>query len=77
MKTPRPANHCHQHSSGARRSEETAIGRSVGGRTTKIHVACDDRTMPIKIFITEGQVHDSQMIEPLLMDLPMATHFLH
>lgn len=65
---------CHQHSSGARHGEETAIGRSAGGRTTKIHAACDDRARPLKIIITAGQVHDSQVAEQLMEGLTGVTH---
>ena len=67
---------CHQHSSGARRDEETAIGKTAGGRTTKIQAACDDRSRPLKIIITEGQVHDSQIVEQLMEGLIGVTHYI-
>lgn len=34
------------------------MGKSVGGRTTKIHVVVDGLGLPIEIRITEGQVGD-------------------
>ena len=48
----------HQHASGARIGEERAIGRSRGGPTTKIHMACDAHGNPIDFEITGGQIHD-------------------
>lgn len=67
---------CHQHSSGARHGEETAIGRSAGGRTTKIHAVCDEFSRPLKIIITAGQVHDSQIAEQLLEGLTGGTYYI-
>ena len=67
---------CHQHSSGARRGKETAIGKSVGGNTTKIHAVCDSFARPIEILITEGQVHDSKMVEPLAQGLIGAVYYI-
>lgn len=50
----------HQHSAGAKNSsaEAEALGRSRGGVTTKIHVACDGLGKPTKIILTPGQDHD-------------------
>ena len=45
----------HQHSSGARCGEETAIGKSVGGNTSKIHAVADSFGRPVDFIITEGQ----------------------
>jgi transposase len=56
----------HQHSSGARRGEEVAIGSSRGGRTTKVHMLSDAHGNPVSFEITEGQVHDIKMAETLL-----------
>tara|TARA_Y100000590_G_C15423262_1_gene902222 strand:+ start:286 stop:852 length:567 start_codon:yes stop_codon:yes gene_type:complete len=56
----------HQHSSGARRGEYRAIGKSRGGATTKIHMAADAHGNPIDFEITGGEVHDSQVAEKLL-----------
>lgn len=38
----------HQHSSGAMGNENQAIGKSVGGNTTKIHMAVDACGFPIE-----------------------------
>ena len=50
----------HQHAAGAEGStaEEEALGRSRGGFSTKIHVACDGLGKPVKIILTPGQDHD-------------------
>jgi len=37
---------------------EQAIGRSRGGRTTKIHAVADQAGRPIALTVTPGQSHD-------------------
>ncbi len=56
----------HQHAAGARKGEETAIGKSAVGNSTKIHILCDALGNPLHFEITEGQVHDMQKAETLL-----------
>lgn len=50
----------HQHAAGAEGSsaEAEALGRSRGGFSTKLHVACDGLGKPVKIILTPGQDHD-------------------
>jgi putative transposase len=36
-----------------------ALGRSVGGLTTKIHIVADGNGLPIRMYFTEGKTHDS------------------
>jgi transposase len=50
----------HQHAAGAEGStaEAEALGRSRGGFSTKIHVACDGLGKPVTILLTPGQDHD-------------------
>jgi len=50
----------HQHAAGAEGSsaEAEALGRSRGGFSTKIHVACYGLGKPVKIILTPGQDHD-------------------
>lgn len=50
----------HQHAAGAAGSgaEAEALGRSRGGFSTKIHVACDGLGKPVEIILTPGQDHD-------------------
>ncbi|WSL73735.1 IS5 family transposase [Streptomyces sp. NBC_01723] len=50
----------------AGRTGDHALGRSRGGLTTKIHLACDGRGRPLAILLTPGQRHDSICARPLL-----------
>src|SRR6202795_2505590 len=43
-----------------------AIGRSCGGRTSKIHALADDRGRPVAFALTPGNVADITMAAPLL-----------
>lgn len=65
----------HQHAAatgrkrGKHRQDEPddhALGRSRGGLTTTLHLACDGRGRPLAILLTAGQRHDSVAAEPLL-----------
>ena len=51
-------NRAHQHAAGARRGEEVALGRSVGGFSTKVHMLADAHGNPLEFSVTEGQQHD-------------------
>ncbi len=64
----------HQHSSGARKCEERAIGRSVAGNTSKIHMVTDSSGKPINFEITEGQVHDAVMAPELIERTPISKY---
>ncbi|MDX3641728.1 IS5 family transposase [Streptomyces sp. MB09-02B] len=64
----------HQHAAatpkkGIHQPEEPydhALGRSRGGLTTKIHLACDGKGRPLALLLTPGQRHDSTCARPLL-----------
>ncbi|WP_425583481.1 IS5 family transposase [Streptomyces paradoxus] len=64
----------HQHAAaGAKRGrhrldepDDHSLGRSRGGLTTKIHLACDGKGRPLAILVTPGQRHDSVCARPLL-----------
>jgi transposase len=69
----------HQHAAGARRRpskqdakrgfshpEGEALGRSRGGLTTKLHLACDGRGRPLSVVVTPGQRHESTQLEAVL-----------
>ncbi|MGW4101630.1 IS5 family transposase [Streptomyces sp. NPDC004976] len=64
----------HQHAAATGRKggttgdepDDHALGRSRGGLTTKIHLACDGRGRPLAILLTPGQRHDSICARPLL-----------
>ncbi|MFJ1876892.1 IS5 family transposase [Streptomyces chartreusis] len=53
-------------STGRTNRNDHALGRSRGGLTTKIHLACDGRGRPLAILLTPGQRHDSVCARPLL-----------
>ncbi|ARF53338.1 IS5 family transposase [Streptomyces gilvosporeus] len=71
----------HQHAAGARHRQawkpgrrrkpvrhrpDEALGRSRGGRTTKIHLASDGGCRPLSILITPGQWGDAPQLIPVL-----------
>ena len=60
----------HQHSSGAASGHESAIGKSVAGHTTKIHMAVDSYGLPIHFTVTGSEVHDSKEASNLVAALP-------
>jgi transposase len=62
-------NRAHQHAAGARRGEETAIGKSRGGRSTKVHAVCDAHGNPVRFSVTEGQTNDAAEAPELLSDV--------
>ena len=66
----------HQHSSGAAHEQETAIGKSVAGNTTKIHMAVDACGLPIHFSVTGGEVHDFKEAPELVAKLPLVAHMI-
>lgn len=71
----------HQHAAGARTRGDLqkeppggvdvepaghALGRSRGGLTTKLHLACEQRQKPLSMLLTAGQCHDSPQFIPVL-----------
>ncbi|MFC4119882.1 IS5 family transposase [Nonomuraea zeae] len=71
----------HQHAAGARRDgaaqkeppggvdtepDDHALGRSRGGRTTKVHLACEQGCKPLSLLLTGGQCGDSPQFVPVL-----------
>ncbi|WP_443058098.1 IS5 family transposase [Streptomyces sp. NBC_00820] len=60
----------HQHTAGARGKGQDwpgeALGRSRGGLTTKIHLACDGRGRPLAFTITGGNVNDCTQFEQVM-----------
>ena len=43
-----------------------ALGRSKGGFSTKLHLACDGKGRPLSVVLTPGQRHGSTQLEELL-----------
>lgn len=66
----------HQHSCGAAGEQETAIGKSVAGNTTKIHMAVDACGLPIHFSVTGGEIHDSKEAPELVAKLPVADYVI-
>jgi len=64
----------HQHSAGLPNKEAQAIGRSVAGNTTKIHMAVDAFGLPIAFQLTGGEVHDAKAAPDFIRDLPIAIY---
>lgn len=60
----------HQHSAGAASDNDEAIGKSRGGRSTKIHLAVDSGGLPVHFGLFGGQVHDSVHAESLVSKSP-------
>ncbi|MBC8946856.1 MULTISPECIES: IS5 family transposase [Xenorhabdus] len=60
----------HQHSSGAASTEDEAIGKSRGGRSTKIHLAVDSYGLPVHFELSGGQTHDIVHAESLVVHSP-------
>ena len=51
---------------GVSHPEDEALGRSRGGLTTKLHLACDGRGRPLSVVVTPGQRHESTQLEAVL-----------
>jgi transposase len=66
----------HQHSTGASGKEDQAIGKSVAGNTTKIHMAVDAFGLPIDFDITGGEVHDCKVAPKFFANLPEADYMI-
>lgn len=48
----------HRSAAGAKGGTSKAIGRSRGGRATKIHASADGAGRPVAFALTPGQIHD-------------------
>ncbi|UQA91453.1 IS5 family transposase [Streptomyces halobius] len=71
----------HQHAAGARKGrarqrskkgvpaqhrEDGGLGRSRGGLTSKIHLACEGGLRPLALLVTPGQTHDGTVFEAVV-----------
>ena len=59
----------HQNSCTISNQQNEAIGKSRGGKTTKIHLATNGRGLPRKLLLTGGNINDSVMGIELLQGL--------
>ena len=69
----------HQHSSGAAKisnENDHAMGRSVAGLSSKIHLAVDSSGNPIDFEITGGEVHDAKVAPDLVAKLPSSDYVI-
>ncbi|MEU5282164.1 IS5 family transposase [Streptomyces asoensis] len=48
---------------------EQALSRSRGGLTTKVHLACDGRGLPLAVVVTPGNVNDSTVFGTVMETL--------
>lgn len=64
----------HQHSAGAASEEEQAIGKSVCGNSTKIHMAVDGFGLPIEFELTGGEVHECKVAPEFIGKLPASEY---
>ena len=66
----------HQHSTGSSTKSSEAIGKSVSGNSTCIHLATDAFGLPIDFIITEGQVHDVVIAPKLISQVPISSYVI-
>ncbi len=64
----------HQHSAGAQNCQETGIGKSVAGNTTKIHLAVDSYGLPIDFTITGGEANYVKEAPSFIAQLPKSDY---
>ena len=46
------------------------IGRTKGGRNTKLHAVCDEKGRPLVLLLTPGNVHDCKVAKRCIEALP-------
>ena len=46
------------------------IGRTKGGRNTKLHAVCDEKGRPFVLLLTPGNVHDCKVAQRCIEALP-------
>jgi transposase len=59
-----------------RGEQKQAVGRSRGGRNTKIHALADAKGRLIAILLTGGEAHDCPVAEQLIRDVKPPKHML-
>jgi transposase len=53
-----------------------ALGRSRGGFSTKLHLRCDARGLPLALVLTPGEAHETRAFAALVEDLAAGTRCL-
>ena len=56
--------------------DDQALGRSQGGFSTKLHLRCDARGLPLAIVLTPGQTHEMRAFDMLVEGLAPGTRCL-
>lgn len=60
----------HQDGTNISAQAQEAIGKSRGGKSTKIHLAVDSGGLPVYFELSGGQVHDVSHVQSLVESLP-------
>lgn len=53
-------------------AKENGLGRSRGGYSSKLHIACDDQGLPIGIVVTPGQINEPTVFHQLMQTIPFS-----
>jgi transposase len=56
--------------------QDQALGRSRGGFSTKLHLRCDARGLPLTLVLTPGETHETRAVADLVEDLAAGTRCL-
>ena len=51
---------------------ENALGRSRGGYSSKLHIACDDQGIPLGVIVTPGQINEPTVFHRLMKSIPFS-----
>lgn len=52
------------------------IGRTKGGRNTKLHAVCDEKGRPLVLLLTPGNVHDCKVAKRCIEALPASAELV-
>ena len=52
------------------------IGRTKGGRNTKLHAVCDEKGRPCVLLLTSGNVHDCKVAQRCIEAMPPSTELV-
>ena len=55
-------------------AKENALGRSRGGYSSKLHLACDEQGVPVGIVVTPGQINEPTVFHQLMESIPFSLH---
>ena len=55
-------------------AETNALGRSRGGYSTKIHIVCDCKGIPLAVTATAGQRGEAREFENVMKSIPLSLH---